>query len=241
MTAHMDITFTALAVLASSLLGGYALRALIRAAGRRWLHLGDDTVAVMGGIAFWGILAGGLVMSVRMLASPALSDALATLAVHGPAFLAAVAVVVLGHLLGVAGQDLMGRSSRVVSTGSEQLVRRVTYASILFFSIVMALDLIGVYVGWILNALVGVVIALVASVGIALSVGSIGFVQDLMTMRRFPELVRPGARIRVGNVRGRVIEVTETSIIVESADGVVHVPGRYLATRPLLVEPDPNP
>jgi hypothetical protein len=237
----MDITFTALAVLAGSLMGGYALRALIASAGRRWLHLATDTVAVMGGIAFWGMLAGGLVMSVRMLAAPAVGDALATLATHGPAFLAAVAVVVFGHLLGVAGQDLMGRSSRVVSTGSEQLVRRVTYTAILFFSIVLALDLVGVYVGWILNALVGVVIALVASLGIALSIGSIGFVQDLMTMRRFPELVRPGARIKVGNVRGRVIEVTETSIIVESPDGVVHVPGRYLATRPLLVEPDPNP
>jgi len=187
------------------------------------------------------MLVGGLVMAVRMLAAPAVGDALATLAVHGPAFLAAVAVVVVGHLLGVVGQDLIGRSARVVSTGSEPLVRRTTYAVVLFLSIVMALDLVGVYVGWILNALVGVVIALVASVGIALSIGSIGFVQDLMTMRRFPELVRPGARIRVGTIRGRVIEVTETTIIVESADGVIHVPGRYLATRPLLVEPDKSP
>jgi hypothetical protein len=234
----MNVTFTALAVLAASLLGGYGLRAAIQAAGRRWLHLGTDTVAVMGGIAFWGMLIGGLVMTVRMLAAPAVGDALATLAMHGPAFLAAVAVVVLGHLLGVAGQDLIGRSARVVSTGSEPLVRRTTYAVVLFLSIVMALDLVGVYVGWILNALVGVVIALVASVGIALSVGSIGFVQDLMTMRRFPELIRPGTRIRVGNIRGRVIEVTETTIIVEVAEGIIHVPGRYLATRPLLVEPD---
>src|SRR5262245_16495584 len=147
----MNITYTALAVLGGALLGGYALRTLIRSAGRRWLHLGTDTVAVMGGIAFWGMLIGGLVMSVRMLAAPAVGDALATLAVHGPAFLAAVAVVVVGHLLGVVGQDLIGRSARVVSTGSEHLVRRTTYAVVLFLSIVMALDLVGVYVGWILN------------------------------------------------------------------------------------------
>jgi hypothetical protein len=217
------------------------LRTLIRAAGRRWLNLGADTVVVMGGIAFWGTLIGGLLMTVRMLAAPAVGDALAMLALHGPAFLAAVAVVVLGHLLGVAGQDLIGRSSRVVSTGSEQLVRRTTYAVILFLAIVMALDLVGVRVGWILNALVGVVIALVASVGIALSIGSVGFVQDLMTMRRFPELIRPGTRIRVGNIRGRVIEVTETSIIVEGTEGIIHIPGRYLATRPLLIEPDNTP
>ncbi len=237
----MDITYTALAVLGGALLGGYGLRTLIRAAGRRWLHLGADTVAVMGGIAFWGMLIGGLAMTVRMLAAPEVGDALATLAVHGPAFLAAVAVVVLGHLLGVAGQDLMGRSARVVSTGSEHLVRRTTYLVILFFAIVLALDLVGVYVGWILNALVGVVIALVASVGVALSIGSVGFVQDLMTMRRFPELIRPGTRIRVGNIRGRVIEVTETSVIVEGTEGIIHIPGRYLATRPLLVEPDKAP
>jgi hypothetical protein len=73
-----------------------------------------------------------------MLAAPAVGDALATLAVHGPAFLAAVAVVVVGHLLGVVGQDLIGRSARVVSTGSEPLVRRTTYAVVLFLSIVLA-------------------------------------------------------------------------------------------------------
>ena len=60
-------------------------------------------------------------------------------------------------------------------------------------------------------------------------------------MRRFPESIRPGTRVRVGNIRGRVIEVTETSVIVEGTDGIIHVPGRYLATRPLLVEPDKAP
>ena len=48
--------------LAGALLGGYALRTLIRAAGGRWLHLGTDTVAVMGGIAFWGMLIGWIFM-----------------------------------------------------------------------------------------------------------------------------------------------------------------------------------
>jgi hypothetical protein len=237
----MDITFTALAVLAGSLLGGFLLRNLIRSAGRRWSTLSDETVRVMSSIAFWGLFIVGLVLTVRMLAAPAVGDALETIAVHGPALLAAVAVVVLGHLFGVAAGDLAGRSARAVSATSEPLVRRTTYGVILFFAIVMALDLVGVYVGWILNALVGVVVVVVASVGIALSVGSIGFVQDLMTMRRFPELIRPGTRIRVGAIRGRVIEITETSVIVEGQDGVVHVPGRYLATRPLLIEPDEAP
>jgi MFS family permease len=237
----MDITFTALAVLAGSLLGGYLLRNLIRSAGRRWSTLSEETVSVMSSIAFWGLFIVGLVLTVRMLAAPAVGDALETIAVHGPALLAAVAVVVLGHLFGVAGGDLAARSARAVSAGSEPLVRRTTYGVILFFAIVMALDLLGVYVGWILNALVGVVVVVVASVGIALSVGSIGFVQDLMTMRRFPELIRPGTRIRIGAIRGRVIEVTETSVIVEGGDGVMHVPGRYLATRPLLIEPDEAP
>jgi hypothetical protein len=237
----MEITLTALAVLAGSLFGGYLLRNLIRSAGRRFSTLSDETVSVMSSIAFWGLFIVGLVLTVRMLAAPAVGDALQTIAVHGPALLAAVAVVVLGHLLGVAGGDLAGRSARAVSAASEPLVRRTTYGVVVFFAIVMALDLIGVYVGWILNALVGVVVVVVASVGIALSIGSIGFVQDLMTMRRFPELIRPGTRIRIGTIRGRVIEVTETSVIIEGSEGVIHVPGRYLATRPLLIEPDEAP
>jgi hypothetical protein len=60
-----------------------------------------------------------------------------------PGTVRGVAIVVPGHLLGVAGQDLAGRS-----TGSEHqqrtLIRRLRDP---LFAIVMALDLIGVYVG----------------------------------------------------------------------------------------------
>ncbi len=238
---NIDTSLLALIVLAGSLLGGYVLRHLIRSAGRRWTSLGAETVNVIGSTALWGTLIVGLVVTVRMLAAPAVGDALATIASHGPDLLAAIALVVLGHLVAVAAQDLAGRSARAARTGREVLIRRTTYGVILFFAVVLALDLIGVYVGWILNALVGVLVVIVASVGVALSVGSIGFVQDLMSMRRFPDLIRPGTRIHVGKIRGRVIEVTETSIIVEGSDGVVHVPGRFLATRPLLIEPDDAP
>jgi hypothetical protein len=233
----MEITLTAFGFLIGSIAAGYALRSLIRLAGTRWTQLGA-AVSTMANIAFWGMVIVGLVLSVQVLAAPAVRDGLATIAAYAPALLAAVAVLVLGHLLGVATRDVAGRSARTVSALYEPIVRRSTYGAVMFVAIVIALGLIGLDVDWILVAFDGIVIVLVASLGIALSVGSIGFVQDLIAIRRVQELIEPGNRIRVGQVEGRVVQIRDSDIMLENEDGVVNVPGRYLANRPLRIETD---
>ncbi len=232
----MDITLTALSLLVGSILAGYALRALIRLAGSRWHRFGVDASRTMSNIAFWGMLIVGLVMAVQVLAAPKVGDALASIVSFAPALLAALAVLVLGHLLGAASRDVAGRSAKAVSGLYEPLVRRTTYAAVMFIAVVIALGLIGVDVGWILNALVAIVVVLVASLGIAISVGSIGYVQDLIAIRRIQSLIEPGMRIRVGNVEGRVVQIRDADMVLENDDGVVHLPGRYLGNRPIKVD-----
>jgi hypothetical protein len=233
----MEITLTAIGFLLGSVAAGYALRSLIRLAGSRWTQFAG-AVQTMANIAFWGMVIVGLVLSVQVLAAPAVSDALATIANYAPALLAAVAVLVLGHLLGVVTRDLTGRSVKAVSPLYEPIVRRGAYGAVMFIAVVIALGLIGLDVDWILIAFDGIVIVVVASLGVALSVGSIGYVQDLIAMRRVQDLVEPGNRIRVGRVEGRVVQIREADLMLENADGVVNVPGRYLAQRPLLIETD---
>jgi len=233
----VHITLTALGFLIGSIAAGYALRHLIRWAGVRWQQYGA-AVNTMANIAFWGLVIVGLVMAVQVLAAPAISDALAAIANYGPALLAAVAVLVLGHLVGVATRDVAGRSAKAVSALYEPLVRQSTYGAVMFVAVVIALGLIGLDVGWILNALVGIVVVVVASLGVTLAVGSIGYVQDLIAIRRIQDVIEPGTRIRIGQVEGRIVQVRESDLMVENEDGVVYVPGRYLASRPMRIETD---
>jgi hypothetical protein len=232
----MDITLTALGFLIGSIVAGYILRALIRLAGSRWQRFGVEAGRTMSNIAFWGMLIVGLVLAVQVLAAPAVGDALASIISYGPALLAAVAVLALGHLLGVVTRDLAGHSARAVSALYEPLVRRTAYAAVMFIAVVVALGLIGVDVGWILNALVAIVVVVVASLGIAIAVGSIGYVQDLIAIRRIQSLIEPGMRIRVGNVAGRVVQIRDADMVLENDEGVVHLPGRYLGNRPVKVD-----
>ena len=224
----MHITLTALGFLIGSIAAGYALRHLIRWAGVRWQQYGA-AVNTMANIAFWGLVIVGLVMAVQVLAA---------IANYGPALLAAVAVLVLGHLVGVATRDVAGRSAKAVSALYEPLVRQSTYGAVMFVAVVIALGLIGLDVGWILNALVGIVVVVVASLGVTLAVGSIGYVQDLIAIRRIQDVIEPGTRIRIGQVEGRIVQVRESDLMVENEDGVVYVPGRYLASRPMRIETD---
>ena len=92
----MEITLTALGVLLAFLIGGWLLRLLVRLLGTGLLPQRVDALNVMGAIAFWGMAVVGLTLTVRLLAAPAVQDALTTAATHSPALIAAVAVLVLG-------------------------------------------------------------------------------------------------------------------------------------------------
>jgi hypothetical protein len=236
----MEITLTALGVLLAFVIGGWLLRLLVRMLGTRLLPQRMDALNVMGAIAFWGMVVVGLTLTVRLLAAPAVQDALATAARNSPALIAAVAVLVLGHLLGVALRDLLARSVRRVSITHEPLVRRSAYGVIMFFAAVMALGLVGLDVDWILNTLVGLVVVLFACFGIALAVGSVGVVQDMVAMRRFIALLQPGTGVRIGRVSGRIVEINETGVLVETAQGLAHLSGRYLAARPVFIDTEPS-
>lgn len=231
----MQVTLTALGFLAGFAVGGIVLRLLIRQAGRRWLSSRSDALNVMGNIAFWGMLVGGLVLALQSLAATAVGDVVAAAAATAPRIIAAIFTLVVGHLLGVAVQDAGSRAARAMPSVSETFLGRALYLTTIFIAVVVAMGLVGIDVSWLMNGIFGLLIITLGSFGVALAVGSIGTVQDLLAIRNLRQRLENGQLISAGEVSGRIIEFTDVSLVLETEQGIVFLPGRYLATRPVHV------
>ena len=135
-------------------------------------------------------------------------------------------------------QDVGSRAARSLPSVNEPILRRVLYFATMLLATLMALGLVGLDVAWLLNGVIGLAVIVVGSLGVALAVGSIGTVQDLLAIRHLRRRLGNGQSVTAGNVSGRVVEFTDTSLVLETETGVVHLPGRYLASRPVHVAAD---
>lgn len=91
-----------------------------------------------------------------------------------------------------------------------------------------------------LTAMVGVLIALmvgitIAALGLAFGLGARADVGNLIAARRLARALEVGQRIRVGELTGRVVQLTETAGSIEVPEGLARVPASLFDAEPFVV------
>jgi len=72
-------------------------------------------------------------------------------------------------------------------------------------------------------------------VTIAVSLGARGYVANLIGAHYLRQAFQVGQRVRVGGFDGRILDVTATSLVLETAEGRVALPGRVYHDEPIVL------
>jgi len=122
--------------------------------------------------------------------------------------------------------------------GSEALARAAQGAIVVAATIVGA-EQIGIHVEF-LTVVVPVVLGvLLLGAALAFSLGSRDFVANVVGARHARRSLVPGTHLRIGDVRGEVLEVTQTAVVLDTPEGRAVVPARRLQEEVTVHLPDP--
>jgi small-conductance mechanosensitive channel len=80
-------------------------------------------------------------------------------------------------------------------------------------------------------------VAIVVGGGLALAVGlgARDYVANLIGAHYLRQAFAVGQTIRTNGLQGRILEITATSVVLETADGRVNLPGRIYNEGPIAV------
>lgn len=190
---------------------------------------------VLRGLVYYSTLVLFVLLSLRTLSISVLDGLLDTLLGYIPQLLLSGLVILSGYLLGIVARQLVAGIS---GQTPDQLLPRICQAMVLTVAILTGLGLLAIDISFISNLIVIFVSTILGGLALAFALGSGQLVANILG-RRGLERFRVGQRIRIKNCEGRIIEMLNTSVVIESRDGITTIPTAWFAANDVtLLEDD---
>ncbi len=246
LTANLPQLLEALALL----LVGWLLARLLRMATRRGAHLVDALItrttgqprwrvgrsaSVLGTVVYWIVLLFFVTAATHALGLQTFSDWLTRLLDHLPTLAAGLLIVAAGYVLSGFVAELVQATATALAPPQRGALARAAQGVTLAVAILVGADQMGLKVTWIAILAAVLIASVMGGVMIAVSLGARGHVANLIGAHYLRQALRLGQRVRVAGHEGRIVDVTATSLVLETADGSVVLPGRVYHDEAIVV------
>jgi len=191
-----------------------------------------------GRVLFWVVLLFFLAAATETLGLPVISVWLSGLLVYLPRFAAAVLILFAGLLGGHFLRNLIlsGTASAGVAYGAA--LARLGQMTAVVVSVLVAVAQAGLNVSFLTSLLLLVLGSGLLGGVLTFALGARTTVANILACHYLQKTYRVGHRVRAGGFEGEIVEITATSVVLETEEGRVSVPASVFGqeTTVLLVE-----
>lgn len=232
---------------------GWVLAKILRALAHRSLILLDRGLAhllgegraerlrlarssgVFGTIVFWAVMLFFVTAATQVLGLATFTQWLARLLEYLPTLVAGLLIVIAGYLASRFVADLILSTAGRIAPAQRTVVARAAQLTILIGAILIGADQIGVKVTFLAIFAGAALLAMAGGVVVATSLGARTHVANLIGAHQLRQSYEVGQRIRVAGHEGRILELTPHSVVLETEEGRLSVPGRVFSEEPVML------
>lgn len=197
---------------------------------------------IAGEFLFWLIILLFITLAAQTLGLGVFVDWLTKVVAYLPVFLAGLMIVLAGFIVSSLVRDLV--SATTISAGIAQgdLLGRAAQVVILLTAIILGIDQIGIDVMF-LAVVSGIILsATLGAVALAFGIGARVHASNIIAAQQLQQIYKPGDRVRLGDVTGKIIEITATRVVLDASEGRINIPAGIFdeSVSTLLAEGDTN-
>lgn len=218
-----------------TLLGERALARVSSARGTAPARLPSASAKILGSVVFWVVVLFFLTAATQVLGLITFTAWLARVVDYLPTVFAGALMIVAGFLVSRLAREVV--EAAAVGAGERQraLIGRVAQAAILVTAVLVGAEQIGIKVTFLVILAAAAGIALVAAVALALSLGAREYVANLIGGHYLRQRYSVGQQVRVAGYEGRILELTETAVVLETAEGRTSLPAKVFNEQPIVL------
>jgi len=229
---------------------GWVLARVLRVLAVRGMQLADTLIErmagpsrlkvgrsanVLGTVVYWVVLLFFVTAATNALGLQTFTDWLSRLLDYLPTLAAGLLIIVAGYILASFVADVVLATAMRLEPAQRNALARLAQGATLVAAILVGADQIGIRVTWIAILAAVVIAAVLGGVTIAVSLGARGYVANLIGAHYLRQAFQVGQRVRVAGFEGRIVEVSATSLVLESKEGRVALPGRVYHDEPIVL------
>jgi small-conductance mechanosensitive channel len=177
-------------------------------------------------IVFWVVLLFFVIAASEVLELEVISSLLTGVTAYLPRLLAGLLVLFIGLWLAEVTRAVIKRSSNTMGIKQSEVLGRLGQILVLLIVFSIAAGQIGID-NTLLVALVAIFFGvMLGAVALAFSLGAKTTIANLLAAQSVAQIYSPGDSIRIGNLEGKILRITHTSLILETAEGQALVPAK---------------
>ena len=191
---------------------------------------------VLGTVVYWLVLLFFVTAATQVLGLQAFTDWLAKLLDYLPTLIVGLLILAAGWLISGFAADLVQATVTGLEAGQRAMLERIVRFSILTGAILIGADQIGIRITFLAIFVGAVAVTVGGGLALAVGLGARAHVANLIAAHHLRQAFSVGQSIRLGEYEGRLLEITPTSLILETDDGRIVLPASLLNTHPVAVK-----
>jgi len=198
-------------------------------------RLSGASVKILGSFIFWVVLLFFITAATQVLGLHIFTAWLARVVDYLPTVIVGVLIVVAGFLLSRLAREVVQAAAASAGERQRVVIGRVVQVLILATAILVGAEQVGIRVTFLVILAATAGVALVGAVALAISLGAREYVANLIGAHYLRQRYSVGQLVRVADYEGRILELTDTAIILETPDGRASLPAKLFNEQAVIL------
>ena len=180
-------------------------------------------------IVFWVVLLFFVLAATEVLELEVISGLLSSVTAYLPNLLAGLLILFIGLWFAEVTRAVLKRSSKSIGIEQGDIVGRLGQILVLLIVFSVAAGQIGID-NTLLVALVAILFGVMfGAIALAFSLGAKTTIANMLAAQSIAQMYNPGDSIRIGDIEGKILRITRTSLVLETYDGQTLVPAKQFS------------
>ena len=238
---YLPIVLTAVAVLVIGWLIARVIRSLVRRAleSMDWLFarlaprsagrseaLARATSRAISTVVFWIVLLVFAASALRILGGSLFERWTENLLAYLPSAIGGIIIIVVGFTGGTLVRHVLEQASVGLGVGQSSLLGRLAQAVIVVSCVVIGIDQLGVDVAFLVQLTTVTAAAVFGGIALVFALGTRQHLANLIGAHYARKHYAPGDFVKIGAYQGRIVEIVDGCVFLETDAGDVSVPAQ---------------
>ncbi|WP_420318946.1 mechanosensitive ion channel family protein [Ekhidna sp.] len=187
---------------------------------------------------FWILILLTLLICIRILKLEFLAAWFDQIIKYLPNILAAVIIVFIGVISGKLLSDLIQSAAIRTGIANGKFIGKLVKYLILFITIVIAVDQVGVDIAFLSNLFIVILASLLFGAALAFALGAQTSVGNILSSHYLRKSYQPGMKIQIGDIKGTIVKISDHSIAIETKSGLMNIPAKDFSESRVIILKD---
>lgn len=186
----------------------------------------QTTPSIVGAIVYWTVLLFFVAAAIEALGLRAVSNFVGLVTAYLPRVLAGILILLIGLWAGEFVRMLLARAAAKAGLAWGDLLARFAQVMIVLVMAIVAIDQLGIESTILTVTVATFFAATFGAAAVAFGLGARSSVGNILASRYVRKAYEIGDLVRVGEYEGKIAEITDTAVMLDSEDGRVMVPAQ---------------